>query len=513
MRNTNARRQKYDAIVIGAGHNGLVAAAYLAKAGLRVCVLERAEAIGGATISEEVWPGWTVSAASYVCSLLHPDVIRDLELEKHGYSVMSKPAASFTPLPDGRSLLLTRNEDENAVQIARFSQRDVEGHRAFATESARLGSVVFDAMTAQSPSFEDLDSATRAAFEGSAAELVERYIETPVLQAEMVNDGLIGTYAGPRNAGTGYVLAHHNAGRALGIQGAWGFVRGGMGAVARAVASAARAAGAEIIAAKPVASVLVRDDAACGVVLEDGSEIEAAAVLSNADPQATFLRLTPKGALPPAFEAKVRAWKCVGVSLKVNFALGELPNFSARPGTNVQPHHGATIHVATDIDYLQTAYEDAKAGSVSRRPLVEGYMQSPGDPTVAPKGKHLLSVFSQFFPYDRGDGPWTTAMREAAADSIVAELAKVAPNIPNAIEARQILAPPDLEQRIGLTGGHIFHGELLPGQVFENRFAARSPVRGLYLCGSGAHPGGCVTGVPGMRAARATIADQAARVR
>ena len=500
----------YDAIVVGAGHNGLVAAAYLARAGLTVCVVERSEVIGGATISEAVWPGWTVSAASYVCSLLDPRVVAELDLPAHGYSVYRKSAASFTPLPDGRSLLLTRDERENALEIAKFSQRDVEGHARFADDVARLGAVLHRSFEADAPSLDAFDAKTRAAFDGSAAELVERYVETPVLQAEMVNDGLIGTYAGPRTAGTGYVLVHHNAGQALGVQGAWGFVRGGMGAIARAIASSARASGAQIRTASPVARILVDGGEACGVALDDGTELRARAVLSNADPKTTFLRLLAPSALDDAFLTRVRDWRCIGVSLKVNLALGELPDYTARPGTNAQPHHGATIHVAPDIDYLQTAYEDARAGSVSRRPLIECYMQSPSDPTVAPPGKHLLSVFAQYFPYDRHDGPWTKAMRESAADTIVAELAKVAPNVPNAIEGRQILAPPDLERRFGLAGGHIFHGELLPGQIFEDRFATRTPVHGLYLCGSGAHPGGCVTGVPGLRAARAVLGELAA---
>ena len=504
-----ASARRHDAIVIGAGHNGLVCAAYLARAGLDVLVLERAETIGGATISEAVWPGWTVSAASYVCSLLHPAIIEELDLAAHGYEVLRKPAASFTPLPDGRSLLLTRDEAENAREIARFSLADVAGHAAFATEVSRLGSAIFEAMTAPSPSLADFDEQARSAFAGSAADLVERYVETPVLQAEMVNDGLIGTYAGPRTPGTGYVLAHHNAGRALGIQGAWGFVRGGMGAIARAAAGAARAAGARIRTASAVARVLISENRAVGVVLEDGTEFHARAVLSNADPRTTFLRLVDEAALPADFVSRAREWRSVGVSLKVNFALGELPDFTARPGTHAQPHHGATIHVAPDIDYLQAAYDDARNGSVSRRPLIECYMQSPTDVTIAPPGKHLLSVFSQYFPYDRRDGPWTVAMREAAADAIVDELTKVAPNLRGAIEGRQILAPPDLEQKIGLAGGHIFHGELLPDQIFDRRFAERTPVRGLYLCGSGAHPGGCVTGVPGWRGARAALADLA----
>ena len=501
----------YDAIVIGSGHNGLVAAAYLARAGRSVCVLERSDAIGGATISEHPWPGWTVSTASYVCSLLHPKVIADLDLASHGYAAYRKPAAAFTPLLDGRSLLLTRDAAANAAEIAMFSQRDVGGFRSLEAERDRLGGLIFDALDADMPSFGSFDRDAQVTMRGSAADFVRRHVETPVLQAESVNDGLIGTYAGPESPGTAYVLAHHNAGRAFGVQGAWGFVRGGMGAVSAAIASSARAAGAEIRCGAGVSSVIVRSGSAVGVALDDGTEVSAPVVLSNADPKTTFLRLTPRGALDEAFVRRVEDWSSTGVALKVNLALGELPNFTCRPGLHAQPHHSATLHVADSIEYLQTAYEDARAGSASRAPLIEGYMQSPTDESIAPPGKQLLSIFAQYFPYDRRDGPWTKAMGEAAADLIVASLARFAPNLPNAIEARQILAPPDLERRFGLSGGHIFHGELLPGQIFEDRFSTRTPLRGLYLCGSGTHPGGCVTGAPGLRASRAVLADLAVR--
>ena len=500
----------YDAIVIGAGHNGLVAAAFLARAGRSVCVLERSDVIGGAAVSEHPWPGWTVSTASYVCSLLHPEIIAELDLHAHGYAAYRKPAAAFTPMLDGRSLLLTKDDAANAAEIAMFSQRDVDGYSSLDAERARLGGLIFGALNDESPSLGSFDRASRETLQGSAADFVRRYIQTPVLQAESVNDGLIGTYAGPESPGTAYVLAHHNAGRAFGVQGAWGFVRGGMGAVSAAIASAARAAGAEIRCNARVERVLVRSGAAYGVALDDGTDLTATAVLSNADPKTTFLRLTPAGDLDPAFVRRVEAWSCTGVALKVNLALGELPNYTCRPGANAQPHHSATVHVADSIEYLQSAYEDARAGGVSRAPLIECYMQSPTDESIAPPGKHLLSIFSQFFPYDRADGPWTPAKAEAAADTIVASLARFAPNLPNAIEARQILAPPDLERRFGLSGGHIFHGELLPDQIFEKRFATRTPLRGLYLCGSGAHPGGCVTGSPGLRASRAVLADLAA---
>jgi phytoene dehydrogenase-like protein len=337
--------------------------------------------------------------------------------------------------------------------------------------------------------------------------VVERYVETPLLQAALANDGIIGTSAGPRDAGTGYVLAHHMAGRAFGAQGAWGYVHGGMGAVSRAIAAAAGSAGAQIRTNAEVASVLVQGDRAAGVILADGTELRSAAVLSNADPVTTFGELTPAAALPPEIRARVRAWRCTGVAFKLNLALSGVPNFTARPSARPAPHHGASIHIASDIDYVQRACDDARSLGASRAPFLECFMQSATDGSVAPPGKHLLSVFAQYFPYDRSDGAWDSAKREAAADLVVASLAQFAPNLLDIIEHRQVLAPPDLERRFGLRGGHIFHGELLPGQIYEDRFPTRSPLPGLYLCGSGTHPGGCVSGVPGLRAARAAIAD------
>jgi phytoene dehydrogenase-like protein len=505
------RAQAYDAIVVGAGHNGLVAAAYLARAGLRTLVLERSEAVGGAAITEEPWPGYRVSIASYVCSLLHPDIIDELALRSHGYDAYRKDPSSFTPLADGRSLLLSRDDAANAREIAAFDPADVAGFEAFERERLRLAVLLAEAFDTADARAIRIDGATCALLEGSAADLVERYVETPVLQADLVNDGLIGTYAGPRDPGTAYVLAYHNAGRAMGVQGAWGFVRGGMGTVSRALLGAAVAAGAEVLTDAPVARIAVKDGRARGVALADGSEVLADAILSNADPIVTFRGLLAERDVPEALRDRLASWKIEGVSLKLNLALGEMPNFLARPGTRPQAHHRASLHVAPTIDYLQRACDEARAGSVSSEPLIEGFMQTPTEPDLVPPGKHVLSIFAQYFPYHRGDGPWTAAQRDAAADAIVARLAQFAPNLPNAIEHRQVLAPPDLEAKIGLTGGHIFHGELLPGQIFDDRFAARTPIEGLYLCGSGAHPGGCVSGIPGRHAAVAARDDLRAR--
>jgi len=502
----------YDAVVVGCGHNGLVAAGYLAKRGLRVLAVERREVVGGACVTESPWPGWRVSTAAYVVSLLHPRIVEELELTRFGYEAYRKDPASFTPLDDGRSLLLGSDAASNAEEIARFDPSDVAGFERWERDAERWGRLVYETLAEAARSRRELTAHwgvddARVMFEASAAELVRRYVRTPVLQATLATDGLIGTFAGPEQAGTAYVLAHHYAGRAHGVQGAWGFVRGGMGAITRALALAFRSAGGEIRTEADVERILVSDGRARGVVLRDGTEIAAECVLSNATPHRTFLELLPAGAVDESFAERVRAWRCEGVSLKVNFALGELPNFTARPGTQLRPHHRATIHVAPSLEYLQQGYEEAAAGGVSRAPMLECFMQSPTDASIAPPGKHLLSVFAQWFPYGR-DGGWNDARREQAADLVLDTLARYAPNLPNVVEARQVLAPPDLEALIGLHHGHIFHGELLPSQIFDHRFSARTPLLGLYLCGSGAHPGGCVIGTPGYLAAEAALEDR-----
>ncbi len=496
---------EYDAVVIGAGHNGLVAAAYLAQAGARVAILEKSAAIGGAARSEETWPGYTVSTASYVCSLFDPVIVRELELEKHGFSAYRKEPASFTPLLDGRSLLLgsdagcERRGDRTLFRLRRrrlpsvFRKRRGARRRALRTLGRRR--------TAPGRSS---TRTVREQFDLPVSAYVERFVETPVLQATLATDGLIGTYAGPRDAGTTYVLAHHYAGRMLGEQGAWGFVRGGMGAVSAAVASAARAAGVDVHSGVEVMRIARngRMEAQCA----DGRSFAARAILSNADPKTTFLDLCATDAFESAFLERVRAWRSEGVSFKINLALGGLPDFSARPGTNLQAHHKATIHVAPDIDYLQRAHDDARARGASRAPMLECFMQTPTDTSLAPAGKHILSIFAQYFPYSAAVR-WNAIEKRAIVRTIIESLAQYAPNLLDLIEDWDILSPADIEARIGISGGHIFHGELLPGQIFEDRFNVRTPLDGLYLCGSGTHPGGCVTGVPGRRAARAVLAD------
>lgn len=487
----------------------MACAALLAKAGRSVALFERRAIVGGAAVSErDVWPGYTLSTASYVCSLLDPWLVDELDLRARGLEFYRKDPYAFTPLLDGRSLLLGSDSAANAREIARFDVRDVEGFAAYAERTDRLGSALFASFSDDEPRFDRFDAQTQALLRGSAADLVGRYVRTPVLQAELVNDGLIGTYRGPRDAGTAYVLAHHLAGRVLGVQGAWAYVRGGMGAISLALADAARAYGAEIFSGRAVEAIALDGDGAARGVVCGGVRIEATAIASNAHPHTTFLELLDAGALDAAFARRVRDWESVGASLKLNLALGELPNFTCRPGTQAQPHHRATIHVAPSIEYLQRAYDDARTFGASAEPLIECFLQTPTDPTLAPAGKHILSVFAQYFPYDRAGG-WPDEKREAAADRIVEILARYAPNLPSPIEHRQVLAAPDLERRFGLIGGHIFHGELLPGQIYEDRFAVRTPLKKLYLCGSGTHPGGCVSGFSGRRAARAILRDLA----
>ena len=495
-----------DAALIGAGHNGLACAALLARQGLSVAVFESGERIGGAAVSEPAWDGYTVSTASYVCTLLDPWLIETLGLERHGYSAYRKDPATFNVLADGRSLLLGSDDAQNDREIAAFDPRDAAAFRALDAHIRDLGSALFDTFSDEQPRFDRLAPEIRRDLIGSAAEIAERYVRTPVLGAAIATDGIIGTYLGPRDAGTGYVLAHHYAGRALGVQGAWGYVRGGMGSISKALAAAAMEHGARIVTQQRVARILVEDGKAAGIVLEDGAQVRARVVASNAHPRTTFLDLAGSEHLTEDFVRRVRDWNTTGAAMKINFAIGELPDFTCRPGTAPAPHHRATIHVAPSIDYIQDACDTARATGSSDRPMLECFLQTPTDSSLAPEGKHILSVFAQYYPYDRKDG-WSSQTREAAADRVMDILGEFAPDLPGAVEARQILTPVDLESRFGLTGGHIFHGELLPGQIYEDRFATRTPLPNLYLCGSGAHPGGCVSGFPGKRAAGAILAD------
>jgi len=516
---------QFDALVVGGGHNGLVAAAYLARAGLRVGVLERYHTVGGAAISEELIPGFTVSTASYVLSLAPRKILDELRLRDHGLALIQRDPHHFLPLPDGRSIALWQDPRRRYDELARFSRRDADRWAAYAAFIERAATVMDGFILRPPPTWAEVaaafqDAGAALAFQkavlGSSADIAEHFFESEPVQALVADLGITGTFRGPRDAGTGYVHLYHAMGASSGARGVWSFVRGGMGGVTRALAAAARSAGATIRTGCEVSSILVRGGRAVGVVTAAGEELRSRVVLSNADPQRTYLRLVGSANLPGAFAEAVRAIKLTSPVMKINLALAELPRFRAAAvagGDSSWACRGG-ISIGPSIDYLQRAYEDARNGRPSDYPYMNVYAQSAVDDTLAPPGRHVLSVFAQYYPYALADGAWATR-REAIADHALARLAEYAPNVTGAVLARQVLAPPDLEARFGLTGGHIFHGELVPEQAFDLRPVPGSrsyqgPIGGLYLCGSGAWPGGCVMGAPGHNAAQEVLATWAA---
>jgi phytoene dehydrogenase-like protein len=531
-----ASPSRYDAIIIGAGHNGLVTACYLARAGLRVLVLERRHIVGGACVTEETFPGFKVSTASYVNSLFHTEIVRDLKLTSHGYEVLPRNPSSFTPFLDGRSLIMGPDADETREQIAKFSKRDAERYPEYEAMLERVAAVVEPTLTVTPPdlrrpragdlktlltlgrSFRKLGDATGEAVEiltGAARPILDRWFESEELKGTLATDAIIGAMASPSMPGTAYVLFHHVMGEAGGTRGVWAYMRGGMGGITQALAGAAREHGADIRCEAEVASILVRDGRAAGVSLASGDEFHAPIVASNADANVTFLRLLDRSLLPEAFVADVERISYASASLKINVALDELPNFSAVPGSEPGPHHRGTIHLVPDQDYIERAFDDAKYGRPSADPVIECQLPSVVDPTVAPEGKHLMSMFIQYAPYELRDGTWDDH-RDAFADRVFDVVNDYAPNFKNAVSDRQVLAPPDLERVFNLTGGNIFQGAMTPGQLFAFRpvpgYARyRTPIRGLYLCGSAAHPGGGVMGTPGLNAAREILGRRTLR--
>ncbi|HXG14627.1 MAG TPA: NAD(P)/FAD-dependent oxidoreductase [Calidithermus sp.] len=521
------RASHYDAIIVGAGHNGLVTAGYLAGAGLRVLVLERREVVGGACVTEEVFPGFRVSTAAYVISLFRSEIVRDLHLADYGFEVLPRDPSSFTPLPDGRSLLMGPDPELTRSEIAKFSRRDAERYPRYEAMLARVAALVEPTLTMTPPdllrpgwrdlrallglgrAFRRLGPAATEAVEvltGAARPILERWFESEPLKATLATDAIIGAMASPSTPGTAYVLLHHVMGETAGRRGVWGYVRGGMGTLTRALASAARDRGAEIRCGAEVARILVRAGRVHGVALTGGDEFAAPVVVSNADARVTFLRLLEPGHLPPDFREAVERIDYASASLKINVALAELPDFTARPGRAPAPHHRGTIHICPDLDYIERAFDDAKYGRPSAQPVLEVTIPSVVDPTVAPPGRHLMSIFVQYAPYALREGRWEV-LRDAFADRCFEVLDAYAPNFKRAVLARQVLTPPDLERVFNLTGGNIFQGAMALGQLFAFRpvpgwAGYRTPVGGLFLCGAAAHPGGGVMGAPGFNAAR-----------
>jgi phytoene dehydrogenase-like protein len=521
-------RAEYDAIVIGGGHNGLVAAAYLARAGRRVLVLERRPLVGGAAVSEEVFPGFTFSVFSYVVSLLRPEIIRDLDLPRHGLQILPLES-TLTPLANGDYLASWADPDQSRRELYRHSPRDAEAviefgrlmhHMAMAVKPI-LGMVPPDP-TSLAPSdlggllrlgqhFRDLGAerfhALYKLMTMSSADYLDEWFELDALKATKSASGIIGTFLGPRSPGSAYVLLHHYMGEIDGAFRAWGFAKGGTGAISNAIAGAARAAGAVIRTEAPVARVLVRGGRARGVALESGEEIAAPVVLSGLDPRRTFLELVDSAELPDDLVAAVRRFRFRGSSGKVNLALSELPSFTCLPG--VGPHLRGAISISPSIDYLERAYDDAKYGAFSRRPYMDIVIPSMIDPGMAPPGQHVMSVFVQYAPY-HVDGGWTDARREAFGDAVVDTIAEYAPNLRRAILHRQVLTPLDIERITGLSEGNIFQGELALQQLFFLRPAPawskyRTPIAGYFQCGAGTHPGGGIMGASGRLAAQVVL--------
>ena len=521
---------KFDAIVIGGGHNGLVNAAYLARAGKKTVVLERRHVLGGAAVTEEIFPGFKFSVCSYVVSLLRPEIIRDLDLPRHGLEILPLDG-TFTPMPNGDYLWRVNDHAKTRREIARHSKVDAEAYEEFGKAMLQMCKFVKPilAMTPPDPTTLKPSELMKLLFLGrrfqslpeddkynqvqlmtmSAVDFLDQWFETDVLKATMSASGIIGTFLGVRSPGTAYVLLHHYMGEIDGAFRSWGFARGGTGAISNAIADAAREAGVDIRTRAGIAKILVKNGRATGVVLENGDEIYGNVVSSSVDPKLTFLKMLDRNQVPDEFRSSVERYKFRGSSAKVNLALDALPEFTCLPGRG--EHLRGAISISPSVDYMERAYDDAKYGDYSRRPYIDIVIPSLTDPSVAPPGKHVMSCFVQYAPYHLASGTWDEK-REAFGDTVIETLSEYAPNLKNIIVGRQVVTPLDLEREWGLTEGNIFQGELSLEQLFFLRPVPgwaqyRTPIKNLYMCGSATHPGGGIMGAPGRIAAMEILKD------
>ncbi len=522
-----------DVVIIGGGHNGLVAAAYLARAGLSTLVCESRNVVGGAAVSEHPFgPDYTVTSLSYVVSLLPTDLVRDLALVKHGYHVYPQ-GPYFAPRADGRYLRLPHDPAASRAEIAKFSAHDAAAYGAYEAHMAGIGAILGPMLSEIPPRLGSRRPAdllrqglllrhlknvdTRAAVDitrllsSSIADLLDNYFESDALRGLLSVSGVIGTWAGPRSAGSAYVTLHHHLGDSGGQAGAWGFPRGGMGGVTAALAAAARSFGAEIRTGTPVAGINASGGRVTGVTLASGQEISAGTVITTAHPKISFLDLLDPAALPADFVADIRSWRSRSGTVKINLAVDRVPVFASHPDFDPQVH-GGTIVLAESLDDLEHGFQDAVAGQPSRLPFADVCIPSVFDDSLAPAGQHIVSMFTQWVPHTYAELTDETALA-AYADRVIARMETVAPGFASSILHRQIIGPREMQEEYGLIGGNIFHGELTLGQMFHGRPAAgyadlRTPVRGLYQAGSATHGGGGVTGIPGRNVVRQVLADR-----
>ena len=524
---------EHDVVIVGGGHNGLACAGYLAGAGLDVLVLERRDVLGGAAATEETWPGYKVSSASYVVSLMPDRIVSELELKKFGYEVSIITPDYFVPFPDGTSLTLWGDVARDSAAIARLSEHDAVAYAGFDRYFERIAGLLKDLLFVVPPNMTvgDLGAWARTAgkfrrwsgrdihdivrlFTMSAADFLDEWFEDERVKGAMATQAIIGAWCGPMTPGSAYVLMHHWIGEVDGHFGAWGWVKGGMGGVSAAMAASATARGAHVRTDSPVARVAINSQCrAVGVELEDGTLIRAGVVISGAHPKTTYLDLVGRDRLPAEVVADVERYRTRSGSVKINLALDRLPAYPSWDQEGAV--HRGLMAVSPSMEYLERAFDDAKYGRASQHPYAEVMFPTAHEPDLAPKGKHIMMAFTQYGPYELREGSWETE-RDAYAKRVIDELARYAPELPQAIEQIEVLTPRDIEERFGLLGGNIMQGELTPDQMFSFRPIPsygdhRTPVRGLYMCGAGTHPGGGVMGVPGRNCSTVVLHDRRSR--